>query len=159
MGQKEQQTGRTHPNCKPIPFKGIGCLTLPEAPCKSAFILFPFQRLFRFRFHFLNCLNLSSLEGGHVATNLLFNSRGDISVLTQKFFRVLSPLAKANIANIEPGTALFEETHLQTEINETTFAGNTLVIHNIELSSLEGGSNLVLHHTHSRAVSHYVLSQ
>src|SRR5579859_6243525 len=69
---------------------------------------------FKHLFVFFHCryLKFTGFEGGNIATDLIFKCSGNITILAQEVFGVFATLAKADIANVEPGAALLNETHL-----------------------------------------------
>src|SRR5205807_1572060 len=103
-------------------------------------------------------LNLSHLERGNVAADLLFKRGCHVAVLAQEFLGVFASLAQADIANIEPRAALLHQAHFQTEVDQTAFARNTLAIHDVKLCYAEGRSDLILYHAYTCAVAHYILA-
>src|SRR5579875_1228463 len=117
------------------------------------------ERLLALCLFFLHLFDFAALEGNHVAANLLFEGTSDIAILAQELFGILAPLAQTNIANRKPGAALLDQAHLQTEIDQTAFTRNTLVVHDVELGGFEGGCDLVLHDPNARAVPDHILPQ
>src|SRR5262249_45832533 len=70
----------------------------------------------------LDPFDLTSLEGHHIAANLLLNGGCDIGVLAQELFSILTPLAQAIITDGKPRPALLHQPHLQTKIDQATLA-------------------------------------
>src|SRR5947209_14863269 len=97
-------------------------------------------------------------EGGDALPNLALQLLPDVRVLAQEILRVLAPLAESRRAVVEPGATLFDESHLETDVDQTAFTGDAGVVHMIEFDLTKRRSNLVLHDLHANSVPDHVAS-
>jgi len=75
-----------------------------------------------------------------------FDTLGDVWVLFEELFDVLSALAQFDLTERVESSALFDDSHLGAHFNELALFADALIEHDVELSDLERWSDLVLDH-------------
>src|SRR5213592_291250 len=88
---------------------------------------------------------------------LRFDRRLDLVVkrliVFQDFFRGVATLGKLRAFVVQPRAALFDDLFLQSNIEECSGRGDSLVVHDVELGLRKRRRDFVLHNFHARAVT------
>ena len=73
----------------------------------------------------------------------------DVRMILEILLGSITALTQTGIAHGEPRAGFVEDAEFHTEIDQLARAGNAFAVHNIELSLLERGSDLVFYNLYA----------
>jgi len=76
-----------------------------------------------------------------------------IRMLFQECLRSISALTESFIFVAVPGTALFDDVHVGSEIEEIAFLGNAFAVNDVEFDFFERRSHFIFHDLHASAIA------